>query len=125
MASFAGSDNGFTIKKGCKLFIFLNGRKPKNRILFTVAYELGHIESGHLDKINCLGLTMNAHYNNNSQSVFFENEANSLYYTSRFSPVEGFFFIISITYRQEGSFYFDACCICFQKALWRMWTHQE
>ena len=117
MASFAGSDDGFTIKKRCKFFIFSNGRKPNNRIRFTVAHELGHIESRHLYKINCLGLTMTDHYDNNSQSVFFENEANSLYYTSRFSPVEGFFFIISITYRQESSFRFDACRICFQKAL--------
>lgn len=77
MASFAGSDDGFTIKKRCKFFIFLNDRKPKNRILFTIAHELRHIESGYLDKINCLGLTMTAHYDNNSQSVFFENEANS------------------------------------------------
>ena len=77
MASFAGSDDGFTIKKGCKFFIFLNDRKPKNRIRFTIAHELGHIESGHLDKINCLGLTMTAHYDNDSQSVIFENEANS------------------------------------------------
>ena len=55
----------------------LNDRKPNNRIRFTVAHELGHIESGHLYKINCLGLTMNAHYDNDSQSIFFENEANS------------------------------------------------
>lgn len=54
----------------------LNDRKPKNRILFTVAHELGHIESGHLDKIKCLVITMIAHYDNDSQSVFFENEAN-------------------------------------------------
>lgn len=51
MASFAGSDDGFTIKKRCKFCIFLNDRKPNNRIRFTVTHELGHIKSGHLDKI--------------------------------------------------------------------------
>ena len=51
MASFAGFDDGFTIKKRCKFFIFLNDKKPKNRIRFTIAHELGHIKSGHLDKI--------------------------------------------------------------------------
>ena len=51
IASFAGSDYGFTIKKRCKFFIFLNDRKLKNRILFTIAHELRHIKSGHLDKI--------------------------------------------------------------------------
>ncbi|MDY3768917.1 MAG: hypothetical protein SOZ83_04885 [Sphaerochaetaceae bacterium] len=43
MASFAGSDDGFTIKKRCKFFIFLNDRKPKNRIRFTIDHNLGHI----------------------------------------------------------------------------------
>ena len=51
MASFAGFDDGFTIKKRCKFFIFLNDKKPKNRIRFTIAHELGHIKNGHLDKI--------------------------------------------------------------------------
>lgn len=54
---------------------FLNDRKPKNRIRFTIAHELGHIESGHLDKINYLGLTMTAHYDNDSQSIFFEKRS--------------------------------------------------
>lgn len=77
MASFAGFDDGFTIKKRCKFFIFLNDIKPNNRIRFTVAHELGHIESRHLYKKNCLGLTMIAHYDNDSQNSIIENEANS------------------------------------------------
>lgn len=77
MASFAGFDDSFTIKKRCKFCIFLNDRKPNNRIRFTTAHELGHIESGHLDTINCLGLTMIAHYDNDNQNSIFENEANS------------------------------------------------